>query len=89
MLMTDFLNAMQAIFLLRLKFEPSVAAALMSDNSAKLERMFHEGYAPIEAVSHLIGRELSENFDAKTGAPLETQLMIDPKTGEPYVQRVR
>jgi hypothetical protein len=88
MLMTDFLNAMQSIFLLRLKFEPSAAATLMSNNSSRLELMFHEGYAPLEAVSVLVGKELSENFDAKTGAPIATQLMIDPKTGEPYVQRV-
>lgn len=89
MLLTDFFNAMQSIFLLRLKFEPGVAAKLMSDNSGRLERMFHEGFAPVEAVSALIGYELSENFDATTGEPIETQLRINPETGEPYVQRVR
>jgi hypothetical protein len=64
----DFIAAIQAIFLLRLKIDEWEAANLMRNNMSMIERHFHEGAAPIETVSVLIGRDLPEYYGAPDGS---------------------
>lgn len=87
MLLSDFIDALQAVLLLRLKMAPGDAARLMSDHSNKLEHWYTEGYAPIEAAGEMVGRELSENYDVRTGKSILTQLVVDD-AGKPSVVRV-
>jgi hypothetical protein len=77
---TDFLEAVRLILLRRLKVEEWAAAKTMSFHSAAFEKCFHEGYAPLEAISAITGVDLPEyfgdpNFDPTTlkDAPLLVQ----------------
>jgi len=63
----DFIAAMQAILLLRLKWNEWDAASLMRDNASTIEQHFHEGYAPLESISELTGRDIPEYYGAPDG----------------------
>jgi hypothetical protein len=61
--MIDFENAIRALLLLRLRMDEWDAARLIGKHALDMELWFKEGFAPIDAVSKMIGRELPEGFD--------------------------
>lgn len=62
MLLEDFLKAVRLVMLRRLKMDEWDVANAMSTHSKALEVCYHEGFAPIEAISHITGTDLPEYF---------------------------
>jgi hypothetical protein len=62
MLLEDFLKAVRLVMMRRLKMDEWDVARSMSVHSAALERCYHEGYSPVEAISEITETDLPEYF---------------------------
>lgn len=70
MLLTDFLKAVRLIMLRRLKMDEWDVARAMSEHEKELERQFHDGASPLEAISEITDTELEEYFGDPNFDPL-------------------